>query len=144
MSELFSDDGTDARHRFESWVKEVRDPAKQNSEGRRVVSAGNGKGFAEYEIAKLPDGSYAVRFYCEYRCGTFSGRSCPWTPFQTRDECVEHFLQSARNHFSPDRVDRHCADMQKQVQMKMQDLLTGSLFGFVEPEPEAGQSAGSQ
>ena len=120
---------------FQQWVRDVRDPAQLHSEGLRSVETRNGKATAEYEIAPLSSGRYAIRYALSYHCGNASAHSSPWTVFRSRDECVDHFLESARRHFQPECRSSNCNDIQKAARMQMLELLNGGLFGFVEPEP---------
>lgn len=118
----------DRFERFEEWVRTVRDPAKEASEGVRRLQTRNGKAYAEYEIAPLPDGGFAILVNCGYKTGDCSGMGSPWHDFDTREECLAYFLRLARSHFGHDgRV--------KGLQSEMLTLLRDTLCGFVEPEP---------
>lgn len=119
---------------FRSWCETVRDPANAHSEGVRRLESANGRAVAEYEIAPLPDGRFAVRVRCEYRSGTMSGMSSPWTAMESREDCVAYFLQRAQRHFRQEQTGRKLADSQHVARQQMRKLLTGGLFGFIEPE----------
>lgn len=136
MSEKSESDNGSSHQKFQEWVEQIRDPAKHASEGRRVVSAANGKASAEYEIARLPDGRYATRVCCEYRCGNFRGQSQPWSVFESREQCLEHALQIARQHFEPTLSPTNCSDTQHEARRQILEVLKGGLYGFIEPEPE--------
>lgn len=116
---------------FQEWTHTVRDPAQQASEGVRQLKAAGA--IAEYEIAPIPDGRYAVRVRCEYSSGNLSGKSCPWTPFESRDECVQFFLTSAKRHFEQEHTASNCNERQQKARRQMLDLMNGGLFGFIEP-----------
>ena len=119
---------------FRLWVATVRDPAQANTEGTRKLSVIHGAATADYEIAPLPNGRWAVTVDCCYHCGNFCGIGTPWTEFASREECVESFLETARNHFGQ-KQDLHALSLQKQAQLKMKRLLSSGLFGFIEPTP---------
>ncbi len=112
-----------------------------SSDGLRTVTAASGGASAAYEIAPLPDGRFAVRFRIEYSSGSMSGHACPWTAFSTRDECLDHFLQAARSHFSAELVASNCSTRQRLARREMLELLGGGLFDFLEPSP--GRPAGT-
>lgn len=133
-------DATDSHAQFHAWEKEVRDPAELASEGvRRLVCRG---AEAEYEIAPLPDGRYAMHYSLGYRCGNFWNRSSPWCVFETREACIETFLADAHRHFGlADDAGKRSGSMNASMTMTqqiaraaMQELLARSdLFGFLEP-----------
>ena len=106
----------------------MRDPAEKASEGKRRMAFGAAT--AEYEVARLPDGRFAIRYSCnvKFSCGT----NCPGRAFPTREECVEYFRQRARTFFGMEkklRGDREAA------RRKILRLLAGQgLFGWAEPE----------
>jgi len=137
MSEDVPCENPDPQAEFDRWVRDIRDPARRSSEGLRSVDAGDGKAVAEYEIAQLPAGNFAVRFSCIYHCGNGSGRCVPWTEFDSREQCLDFFLQSARHHFRAECLDSNCNDIQRNARREMLHLLNGGLFGFVEPEPQS-------
>lgn len=129
-----NNDSPDERLRlFQEWATTVRDPAINASEGVRRLVAHGGKASAEYEIAQLPDSRFAIRIRCQYDCGTMSGKGCPWTPFDTRQACLDYFLTTVRSHFE---VERSVTSAQQQARRQMLELLGGGLFGFIEPSPE--------
>lgn len=125
----------DRQAAFQQWVREVRNPATANTEGIREIATSNHSASASYEIAQLPDGTWAIRMGCEYRCGNYHGRSIPWTRYSTRQDSIDFFLKTARHHF--DKADHDASDRQKGAQVEMKTLLANSLFGFLEPEPSA-------
>lgn len=112
----------------EQWVREVRLPAEKASEGLRAIHVQGAK--ADYEIAQLPDGRFAITFHCTYSTGDMQGYGCPWTAYQTREKCLEVFLEAARNHFSTAKT----FHLQAEAQREMSNLLMPGLF-FVEPNP---------
>ena len=121
---------------FNVWVRSVRDPATAAAEGVRRLTSRNGKAIAQYNIAPLPDGSWAVRTRCEYRCGNFSGVGSPWSQFATRQECVDYFLNKARRHFSrPIRGSMACESQKTASSQMLNQFNEPGLFGFIEPEP---------
>ena len=120
---------------YQTWLTTVRDPAEQTAEGIRRLQTANRLAIAEYVIAPLPDGRYAMRHHLAYRCGNSCGKSCPWQPFPSRDQCVTAFLESATRHFGHP-LDHTASDLQRRAQAEMLSLLSGnSLFGFLEPDP---------
>jgi hypothetical protein len=122
------------RREFEVWCATVRDPATARSEGLRRVEAPTA--VAEYEVASLPDGRWAVRVNLEYGCGDRFGTCIPWTDFPSRADCVGFFLEQARRHFGLALAGRCVAAAQVTARRAMLRLLSGDwLFGFEEPEP---------
>ncbi len=121
---------------YENWVRAVRDPATEKSEGERALKTTSDKATASYEMASLPDGRYAIRYRCEYHCGNYSGVGYPWTAEETRQKCLDLFLSGAKRHFSQEVCDASSNDLQRQARKEMLELLKGGLFGFLEPEPE--------
>lgn len=119
---------------FRDWVDNVRDPARQNSEGLRELKLKNGAATANYEVAELPSGEWAITIHCSYSCGNFSGVGIPWSAFPSRADCLDFFLKTARRHFQrpPHPFD---SDVQRVAQQQMIDLLDDGLFGFCEPDP---------
>ena len=133
-------DDTDVHAAFRAWVHQVRDPAEQASEGVRRLDCRGAS--AEYEIASLSNGKYALKYSLAYRCGDYWSRSTPWSEFESRESCIEAFLAAARGHFritscEDNRgVDDRLTSSQKVARSKMQELLSSSeLFGFIEPAP---------
>lgn len=121
---------------FESWVRDVRDPARSASEGiRRLIVEGAA---AEYEIAPLNNDRWAIRMHVAYSCGNSSGQGCPWRELRSREACVETFLSTAREHFGRTlhEHDTTVNDRQRRARRAMQELLDGGLFNFIEPRPE--------
>jgi len=101
---------------FHEWGRTVRDPARAATEGLRRLSAGNAK--AEYEIAPLPDGGYAIT--CHYSL-IDSGMGTPWIRGESRDECIQYFLELGHRFF---------AGREQMIRL----LSADSLFGFIEPD----------
>lgn len=139
MDDLVTETVTLAERRaiFQHWMETVRDPARSASERIRELIVLNGAATASYEIALLPDGRWAVTVRCEYHCGHCHGAGIPWTDFPSRDDCLEFFLNRARHHFGQP-VGRDGSDLQRNAQAEMNRLLTGGLFGFIEPTPSRG------
>lgn len=84
--------------KFQEWAKNVRDPANQTTEGIRRLITANQKATAEYEIAPLPDGRFAVRWRLAYHSGNMSGHGSPWSALPNRQTCVDAFLTAAQRH----------------------------------------------
>jgi hypothetical protein len=120
---------------YDEWVRTVRDPADATSEGlRRIVVS---RAAAEYEIAPLPDGQWALRFGLEYRTGDFGSQYSPWTAYASREECVAAFLEAARAHFGAQLLRTAGATTQSLSRTAMLERLRDSgLFGFIEPNVE--------
>ncbi len=116
----------------DKWVREVRDPAEEHGEGLRVIEVAGAS--VEYEIAQLPDGRYAIRSSFCYHCGNYHGSGSPWSALESREACLEIFVNRARNHFGEKLLDGSVAEKQRQAQKAMLQALDGGLFGFVEPE----------
>ncbi len=131
---LFAGNLEDRIAEFRAWCETVRDPANAHSEGVRRLESANGRAVAEYEIAALPDGRFAVRVRCEYHSGTMSGMSSPWTAMESREDCVAYFLHRAQRHFTQGQTGRQLADSQHVARRQMLQLLQGGLFGFIEPQ----------
>ena len=132
---------------FDDWVAAVRDPASRATEGVRTIGSRKMKAEAQYEIAPLPDGRFAVIFNFAYHCGTCHGHGSTWTAYDTREQCVDAFLTAARFHFNLPSHGSHYQEegdglkSQREAQTKMQKLLEGDgLFGFMEPEPAKVES----
>jgi hypothetical protein len=122
----------------EHWIREVRDPAIHASEGIRRIEVRNAS--AEYEIAPLHGGIWAMRTWMQFRTGSFSGSGTPWRPFQSREACLEEFLRLARRHFSRvipeiDNEGQNYAPQIKAGKEMMKRLEGDGLFGFIEPDP---------
>jgi hypothetical protein len=132
------DDSLKARQAaFREWVETVRNPAREHTEGLRQLTVFNGAAIANYEIAPLPHGRWAITLHCTYRCGHCHEVGIPWTDFASREACIEFFLETARRHFgSPIGADG--SDLQRRAQTEMAEFLRGGLFGFIEPLPSSG------
>ena len=57
-------------------MSEVRDPATKASEGVRTIRVRDAE--AEYEMAPLPDGRWAVKVRVAYEKGNCAGIGTPW------------------------------------------------------------------
>ncbi|APZ94527.1 hypothetical protein [Fuerstiella marisgermanici] len=132
---LLIDFHDDRIREFEVWATTVRDPATRAAEGIRRITSKNCKAVAEYNIAPLTDGRWAVRIRCEYRCGDFSGTGSPWDDFPTRQSCVDAFLSQARRHFGQPLCGSVANELQRRTRQQMlQQLTENGLFGFIEPD----------
>jgi hypothetical protein len=122
------------RAEYRHWCETVRESANTSTEGLREIRADNGSAVAQYEVAQLPSGEWAVRVRCEYRCGNYSGMGTPWTDFPTRDHCTAYFLTAVRRHF---KHGAHPIESPKQMsaQLSINERLADGLFGFIEPTP---------
>ncbi len=114
------------------WVLTIRDPADENSEGLRTFRTKNGWATAEYEIAPLPDGRWAIRISLAYHCGDHQGSAIPWVDFESRDECLENFLEHAKRFFSAE-IDNGGSETQRTARIEMLKYFEETLFGFEEP-----------
>ena len=119
----------------ELWVRDIRDPAEENTEGSRTVRVDGAE--AEYEIAQRPSGTWSMTSYVRYKGGNCHGSSLPWTQFETREDCLQCFLKRARQHFGDELhpADSCVTAQQKEARRKMVAELQDGLFGFVEPTP---------
>ena len=136
--ELFvTRDLDERRGEYRHWCETVRDPANSSTEGIREITVDNGSAVAQYEVAQLPSGEWAIRVRCEYRCGNYSGMGTPWTDFPTRDHCTAYFLTAARRHFGND-IESTKSPKQKSAQLSINERLADGLFGFIEPVPLSG------
>jgi len=134
QSLLCGDSATSGTSDFEVWTQTVRDPANVAAEGLRRMTSRNGKAVAEYNIAPLPDGRWAVQTRLEYCCGDFSGVGTPWTALPTRQDCIDLFRSAAIRHFSQPIDQRTSASSQQIARRQMLACLTDTgLFGFMEP-----------
>lgn len=122
---------------YRHWCDTVRDPANTSTEGIREIRADNDSAVAQYEVAELPSGTWAVRVRCEYRCGNYSGVGTPWTEFPSRGRCIQFFLTVARRHFEH-AVNDNESSKQKLAQLSIRERLADGLFGFIEPTPSSG------
>ena len=138
------DDSLQARQAsFQAWVETVRDPARAHSEGLRELIVLNGAAVADYEIAPLPNGRWAVMVHCSYHCGHFHGTGTPWTDFDSREACVAFFLTTVRRHFGY-AIGSDGSDLQRRAQVGMAEILRSGLFGFIEPLPSWGYQGQGQ
>lgn len=122
--------------RFDEWVQTVRDPAREATEGSRRIITANRKAEAEYEVAALPNGQYAIRWSMAYNSGNMSGHASPWSACESRQQCIDEFLETALRHFGREIIEHRLSRSQQEARTQMLDLLRGGLFGFIEPEPE--------
>jgi len=132
-----SDSLEDGQSAFRDWVATVRNPAREYSEGIRQLTVLNGAATADYEIALLPNGRWAISLHCIYRCGNCHGVGVPWSDFERREECLNFFLATARKHFGH-RIANDVSSLQDRAQVDMANLLRGGLFGFMEPMASSG------
>lgn len=117
---------------YQKWCVEVRDPAKVANEGLRRIATKKRGAYAEYDIAALSLGKWAMRHRISYECGNYSGSSTPWDEYGSREECVEVFLNQARQFFERETE----TQQQEAAREEMLKLLTGDgLFGWQEPPP---------
>ena len=130
--------------KFQEWAETIRDPANQTTEGIRRLITANQKATAEYEIAPLTDGRFAVRWRLSYHSGNMSGRSSPWSPHPNRQACVDTFLTAAQHHFGTKIREHKIKDSQQEARIQMLNLLKGNLFGFIESEPELSSDTAPQ
>ena len=113
---------TQARQQADArWERDVRDPAGRNSEGCRVLCVPGAD--AEYEIAPLDDGRWALKMSLQYGCGHCHGAALPWQAYGTRDECVALFLARARRHFGLELTGGSVTDEQRTARQAMLGLL---------------------
>jgi len=119
-------------NQWEAWKHTIRIPAEQTKEGRRRLDCGSV--LAEYQLAPLPEGQWAIWLSCSISFD--SGMAFPWQAFPTREEAVEYFRAKALAFFrSQDRLPKE----HDRARRKIMDLLElNLLFGFAEPEPQAG------
>ena len=122
------------QQKFENWVRTVRDPAMESSEGLRRLEAKNQRASAEYEVARISSESWAIRINLAYQCGDCSGHAVPWSTFSSRELCIDFFLNLARRHFQRPQHP-FISDAQRCAQQEMNRLLKDGLFGFSEPAP---------
>ncbi len=115
----------------ERWCHTVRAPAVECSEGRRTIATAKDDARVEYEVAPLPDGTWAVNWQFGYFCGDQRGCSHPWTVQPSREDCIQHVLTTARTFFSNTEV----GGPQQSARREMLKRLSGGLFGFIEPAP---------
>ncbi len=117
----------------DEWAETIRDPACEKSEGLRTLRTKNGWANAEYEIAPLPDGRWAIRISLAYHCGDHQGSAIPWVDFDSRDECIENFLIHAKRFFGSE-IDNGGSETQRIARVEMLKHFEETLFGFQEPE----------
>lgn len=118
-----------------AWVRDVRDPAGQASEGERVLAAGKAR--AAYDVAPLPGGGWALTYHLDL---PESHRGSPWAAYPSRQACLDAFLAAAREWYghNRDRTDTMAATAKLCV--RMLKLLPPN-GGPVEPAPVAGPAA---
>lgn len=112
---------------LEDWKRTVRDPARNATEGIRSLEAGPVR--AEYEIARLPEGDYAIRLLFS---SPQTGAAIPWRSYETREACIEVFLEQARRWITPGQG---ISESQNAFRRALLERLTSGLFGFEEPDP---------
>lgn len=121
---------------FEEWKHSVREPAQKNSEGLRRVE--EGLVGMEYEIGRLPDGRFAIRYALN---APQTGVSTPWRAYETREQCIDELLEKARFFFESHET---LSDTQNLYRRKMMERLQGGLFGFEEPEAVLGEAGAAE
>jgi hypothetical protein len=93
----------------QKWAAEVRDPAEKGAKIEKLEVPG---AKAEYAVAQLTKNG-AVKISCAYTCGDYFGASSPWEEKETRQACIDAFLEDARRHFGrelhADVFERHKA-----------------------------------
>ena len=119
---------------FARWVSEVRDPAELCNEGMRRIETKTGNAVAEYRIAKVADGRWAMKSSAWYMCGNFRGSGAPWKEFESRERCVKVFLSRAKGLYGK-KLTGVVPESQRKAQEEMLSNLEEGLFGFVEPDP---------
>ncbi|MEZ5942923.1 MAG: hypothetical protein R3C18_16140 [Planctomycetaceae bacterium] len=117
--------------RWEQWCLEVRDPAREHTEGIRAIVTGRQGARIEYEIAQIAAEIWAVCWMARYHCGDHSGFAEPWQTHTTRTECLQIMLKSTREFFSVEHEDA----LQTRMRNEMLQELDDGLFGFIEPNP---------
>ncbi len=133
VANLIANNTKDRIDEHEEWIKNVRDPAQRNSEGVRRLQSGDGKATAEYEVAPLPDGRWAMQISLAYHCGDMEGVSVPWTEYESRESCIDQFESRAKRFFRKP-IDDGGNEAQQLARKEMLKHFEGSLFGFVEPD----------
>lgn len=113
------------------WINEVRDPANDTSEGRRIVSSKNGHARLEYQIAPLPDDNWAVSLQYGFYCGDHTGHANPWKKYSSREDCLQAVVFAGKEFFTKQRSDAN----QTRARLEILDQLGSGLFGFKEPNP---------
>jgi len=127
------DEANALRHEdYEQWMRTVRDSADVAAEGVRIFQSKDGRSYALYEIALMPDGQWAIRLECRLRAS--SGIGLTWTLFETREKCLQYFQTKAAKHFGSERIIFTGQKIQQEVHHEMIDLLSNGLFGFTEPD----------
>jgi len=117
----------------EEWAATVRDPAKEASEGIRTLQTKERGASAEYEIALLPSGRWALRTDLRYHVGDMRGNTTPWAEYASREECVDQFVDRTKKFFNTN-IDAGGSDPQRHARNEMLKHFEKSLFGFVEPD----------
>lgn len=117
---------------FSFWAKTVRDPAENGDEGVRLLQSGNGRARAEYRIAALPDGQFAIQ--TDFSYPGYAGCGFPWSAFPTRDACIAVFLSRATAYFG-DEPGGGASESHQQGRRELLPMLGETLFGFIEPPP---------
>ena len=111
------------------WMDDVRDPADAATEGIRTIQMRDAE--ADYEVAPLPDGRWAVKVRASYAKGNCASLGTPWRAFDTREECLAYFLETARGHFA-EKATAGRVFGQEAAARQMTSLLSGY---FREPVP---------
>lgn len=133
MASAITEDLNDRRRQFEEWTATVREPAQEASEGVRSLLSKDRGASAEYEIASLPSGRWALRTDLRYHVGDLRGNTTPWTEYESREDCVDQFVDRARKFFSAE-INAGDSDSQRHARYEMLKHFEKGLFGFVEPD----------
>jgi len=113
---------------FAAWAANVRDPASKATEGVRAFESVKGKqaaksARAEYEVAPLPDGRWAIRD--RFQWSPANGSSSPWIAHPSRADAVESFRREALRFFGGDARDGQPG--WKKQQAAMLEMLKGDI-----------------
>ena len=133
VKSLLANDTQERIDDHELWIKTVRDPASQYSEGLRILQVSGGKATAAYEVSPLPDGSWAIRTSLSYWCGNCEGYHSGWDVYKSRDVCIDQFESRAKQFFLKP-LDGEGNETQQHARMEMLKHFETGLFRFVEPE----------
>lgn len=107
---------------FERWVREVRDPAKENEEPDIVIRTNKKGAEARFCLANLPSGRCAMKYSYRYDVGNCEGCGSPWTEFVDRSTAITHFGEKALAFFQKEQT-CSLAESQQDVRTEMLLLL---------------------
>lgn len=120
---------------FWIWATQVRDPAKQDSEGLRVLHRGAAK--LEYELAEIERGwAWTGALYVGH-----AGSHTPWchAPLPTRAAALDEMLRWGRGQLRAiQRTDSQCEDVHRDARA-LELRLEPGLWGFQEPLLKEGR-----